>query len=132
MELCELSLPLAVSSGDRKLEARAIMVMGRVYQTTAPARALRHFDQSMAISRETKDRATEAWCMLYLSETYHALHDSKVVYMAEGALTIAKDLALVSLKCKALLILGVHYSDAGEYITAIGISHSLIFFSPPP
>jgi tetratricopeptide (TPR) repeat protein len=122
LELCETSLPLAVSSGDRKLEARAIMVLGRIYQVTAPARALRHFEQSISISRETKDRVAEAWCLLYLGKTHHNLRDAKAAYMIESALTVANDLNLVFLKCKALMNLGINYAELGEYIIAIGIT----------
>lgn len=121
LELCETSLPLAVSSGDRKLEARAIMVMGRIYQVSAPARALRHFEQSISISREQKDRVSEAWCMLYLGKTYHTLRDSKAAYMFQNSLKVAEELSLVFLKCASLMGLGISYTDSGEYVSAIGI-----------
>lgn len=121
LELCETSLPLAVSSGDRKLEARAIMVMGRIYRTTAPARALRHFEQSISISRETKDKVAEAWCTLYLGETYHTLRDSRAEHMIQSAFEVGVSLNLVFLKCKSLMSLGIYFSDLGEYAKAIGI-----------
>eukprot|EP00026_Physarum_polycephalum_P000737 Phypoly_transcript_00738.p1 GENE.Phypoly_transcript_00738~~Phypoly_transcript_00738.p1 ORF type:complete len:1375 (-),score=209.00 Phypoly_transcript_00738:22-3720(-) len=119
LELSETSLPLAVSSGDRKLEARAIMVMGRIFQVTAPARALRHFEQSISISREMKDRVAEAWCLMYLGNTYNNLRDAKAGYMIESALTVGVDLNLVFLRCKSLMSLGITHADSGEYITAI-------------
>ena len=120
LELCETSLPLAVSSGDRRLEARAIMVMGRIYQVTAPARALRHFEQSISISRELKDEAAEAWCLIYLGKAYHTLRDAKATYMANSAFAMADRLNLVLLKCKSLMILGVCSTDLGEHVAAIG------------
>jgi hypothetical protein len=117
-----------VSSGDRKLEARAIMVMGRIYQVTAPARALRHFEQSISISREMKDRVAEAWCLMYLGNTYNHLRDAKAGYMIQSALTVGEDLGLVFLRCKSLMNLGINYAESGEYITAIGTT-SYMFVS---
>lgn len=121
-ELCEVSLPLAVSTGDRKVEARAIMVMGRVYQLTATARALRHFEQAIAMSRETKDRSSEAWCTLYLAHAFLSLQDPRSIPTAQAALDMASDLSLVSLKCKALLCLGILHSQNSNFVVAIGTS----------
>lgn len=127
-ELCEMSLPLAVSTGDRKAEARAIMVMGRVYQLTAPARALRHFEQAIAISRETKDKSSEAWCTLYLAQAYLSLQDNRVFSTAQSAIDMATDLNLVALKCKALLCMGTLHCSSSNYLAAIGTSSLLLYF----
>lgn len=122
LELCEMCLPLAVSIGDRKLEARTITLMGRVHLALAPARSLRHFEQSIAIAKEAKDRSIEAWATLYLGEAHRALReDAKTLMLLEHASAIASQLGIVALQCRVLLAKGVHYFHAGEIIKAIGI-----------
>ncbi len=103
-------------AGDRKQEANALNIAGRLYQATGQAKkALEYYEQALPIMREVGDRAGEAQALANRGMAQYVLtdHESAVKSFNE-ALPIWRSLANKQGEAQSLAGLGEIYAVTGQ------------------
>jgi CHAT domain-containing protein/tetratricopeptide (TPR) repeat protein len=113
----EVTLKLAVTLGDRRLEAGTETYMGGTLEILGDvAKAREHQQQALKLARENGPRVAEGNALSNIGKIYNDLADwQKALEYYQQALPIFKSLNLAQNEAITLNNIGIAYEQSGEY-----------------